>query len=338
MSAHYYEAQANEFPIQTKTALGFTKVQFSPDASRRLFGASTWDGFVKIFDLTNLGAPIDVRTVSHKKSVLAFTFTTSGQIVSGGLDEIVKLCDIETGRETIMGQHTGVRCLEFSPTMRTPVSGGWDSNIKLWDIRTLTPVGTMNCEEKIYAMDVIDNRCVVGTKDKQIFIWDVRNLKAPMQKRESPLKFQIRAIKNFPSGEAFVVSSIEGRVAVEYFDTNPEIQKSKYAFKCHRIKDETGELVYPVNAIAFHPIHRTFATGGSDSMVNLWDPFGRKRLCQFRKFPSSVTSLSFSPDGAYLGISTTFLYEDDQSSDPFNVTDLMSLTIRKVSELEVRPK
>lgn len=81
-----------------------------------------------------------------------------------------------------------------------------------------------------------------------------------------------------------MLSSIEGRVAVEYFDQDPEVQRAKYAFKCHRVKDESGELIYPVNAIAFHPVHRTFATGGSDAMVNMWDPFNRKRLCQFRKW------------------------------------------------------
>jgi cell cycle arrest protein BUB3 len=153
--------------------------------------------------------------------------------------------------------------MEFCSTMRVAVSGGWDKTIRLWDIRSLVPTGVAECSDKIYAIDVVDNRAVVGTKDKQIYVWDVRNLKTPLDKRQSPLKFQIRCIKCFPSGEAFVVSSIEGRVAVEYFDQNPEVQKSKYAFKCHRIKnDETGELVYPVNAIAFHPIHRTFATGG----------------------------------------------------------------------------
>jgi hypothetical protein len=62
---------------------------------------------------------------------------------------------------------------------------------RLWDIRALTPIGSMDCQDKIYAMDVVDNRCVVGTKDKQIYIWDVRNLKAPMQKRESPLKVNL---------------------------------------------------------------------------------------------------------------------------------------------------
>ena len=53
-------------------------------------------------------------------------------------------------------------------------------------------------------------------------------------------------------GLGYVLSSIEGRVAVEYFDPSPEIQKKKYAFKCHRVKTEGVEYIYPVNAISFH--------------------------------------------------------------------------------------
>lgn len=49
--------------------------------------------------------------------------------------------------------------------------------------------------------------------------------------------------------KGYVLGSIEGRVAVEYLDTNPEVQKKKYAFKCHRIKEGGIEHIYPVNAI-----------------------------------------------------------------------------------------
>ena len=57
------------------------------------------------------------------------------------------------------------------------------------------------------------------------------------------------------------MSSIEGRVAVEYLDPSQEVQKKKYAFKCHRLKEDGIEHVYPVNAISFHSVHNTFATG-----------------------------------------------------------------------------
>jgi len=130
----------------------------------------------------------------------------------------------------------------------------------------------------------------------------------PNQSYFALFQFQTRCIKCFPSGEAFVLASIEGRVAVEYFDMDPEVQKGKvckhmltllwfsqYAFKCHRVKDEVCELIYPVNAIAFNPVHRTFATGGSDAIVNMWDPFNRKRFrigyfLKYSIFPGSANS------------------------------------------------
>ena len=57
------------------------------------------------------------------------------------------------------------------------------------------------------------------------------------QKRESSLKFQTRFLECFPNRQGYVLSSIEGRVAVEYLDPSPEVQKKKYAFKCHRNKE-----------------------------------------------------------------------------------------------------
>lgn len=80
------------------------------------------------------------------------------------------------------------------------------------------------------------------------------------------------------------MSSIEGRVAFEFLDSNPEIQRKKYAFKCHRLKENGVEKIYPVNALGFHPVYNTFASGGSDGFINIWDGYNKKRLCQFHRF------------------------------------------------------
>lgn len=109
--------------------------------------------------------------------------------------------------ETVMGQHAaGVRCMEFCQTMRLGVSGGWDNLVKLWDIRGLMPIGAMDCEDRIYALDVVDNRAVVGTRDRKIFVWDVRNMKAPMQTRDSPLKVKY-CIVDVCFAQLFLVSN-----------------------------------------------------------------------------------------------------------------------------------
>ena len=64
------------------------------------------------------------------------------------------------------------------------------------------------------------------------------------QKRESSLKFQTRFLECFPNRQGYVLSSIEGRVAVEYLDPSPEVQKKKYAFKCHRNKESGKSLTH----------------------------------------------------------------------------------------------
>lgn len=92
----------------------------------------------------------------------------------------------------------------------------------------------------------------------------------PEQVRESSLKYQTRCIRCYPNGTGYALSSIEGRVAMEYFDNNEQVQSRKYAFKCHRRSEAGRDLVYPVNAIAFHPIFGTFATGGRQDFVKAW--------------------------------------------------------------------
>lgn len=88
---------------------------------------------------------------------------------------------------------------------------------------------------------------------------------------------------------------------------------SRYAFKCHRKSEAGRDTVYPVNAIAFHPMYfpfslpflsckcahvtillythtmltrsyGTFATGGCDGYVNVWDGNNKKRLYQVIDF------------------------------------------------------
>jgi len=49
--------------------------------------------------------------------------------------------------------------------------------------------------------------------------------------------------------------------------------------------------------LSFHTGYNTFATGGSDGYVNIWDGFNKKRLCQFHRYNASISSLCFSHDG-----------------------------------------
>ncbi|KAI7278787.1 putative nuclear pore complex subunit [Hortaea werneckii] len=187
----------------------------------------------------------------------------------------------------------------------------------------------------------------------------------PWQQRESSLKFMTRALSCMPDGTGFATSSIEGRVGVEWFD--PEDQKRTYAFKCHRQtstvpasasaaegaegpeggvageEDQQAQqeidIVYPVNALSFHPLHGTFATGGGDGVVALWDANTKRRIKQYGKLGASIAALDFSSHdgGSFLAVAASPGFEDGQEDtepDP----SLVRVFVRVLAEGEAKGK
>ena len=171
----------------------------------------------------------------------------------------------------------------------------------------------------------------------------------PWQQRESSLKFLTRAVAAMPTDAGYATSSIEGRVAVEWFDASAESQARKYAFKCHRQTQnpsttEDGasgggaiDVVYPVNALAFHPVHgRTFASGGGDATVALWDAEAKRRMKIYPRFADSVAALAFSPDGRFLAVAACPGFETGMQD--YDAQGRARIVVRELSETEAKPK
>jgi len=158
------------------------------------------------------------------------------------------------------------------------------------------------------------------------------------QQRESSLKFLTRAVSCMPNDAGYATSSIEGRVAVEWFEDSAESQARKYAFKCHRqpAPEGDGDVVYPVNALVFHPGYGTFATGGGDGHVALWDAEAKRRMKQYQKFPESVAALAFSSDGKYLAIGVCPGFETGQ--EDYSGEGRTKIFVRELGEAEAKPK
>lgn len=115
-----------------------------------------------------------------------------------------------------------IRCVRFVevPGQATPVlvTGSWDKTIKYWDLRQSTAVASVNCQERVYSIDVINKLLVVATADRYI---NVVNLDKPTEfykTMQSPLKWQTRVVTCFNDATGFAVGSIEGRCAIQYVD------------------------------------------------------------------------------------------------------------------------
>lgn len=68
------------------------------------------------------------------------------------------------------------------------------------------------------------------------------------------VRSQLSVISACSQSPGYATASVEGRIAVEYFDPAPKVQEQKYAFKCHRQTIDDVDHVWPVNALAFHPV------------------------------------------------------------------------------------
>lgn len=326
-------ADSSETKLKSPPDDGITSVRFSPSSAPYLI-VSSWDSSVRLYDC--VGNSQRLR-YNHERAVMDVCFLEAMRSVSGSLDGVLKMCDLNSNSDSVIGTHQDtIRAVEYSTTTNQIFSGSWDGSVKSWDARSKASVGTHIQGDCVYTMALNEEKLVVGTAGRKTLVWDLRNMSTALQRRESSLKYQTRCIKCFPSRQGYVLSSIEGRVAVEYFDPSPEVQKKKYAFKCHRLKEGEIECCYSVNAISFHCGFNTFATGGSDGHVNIWDGFNKKRLCQYRRYPSSISSLSFSSDGSLLAIASSYMYE--QGEPPAGNQPEDAIYIRKVQEHEVKPK
>ncbi|KAK6852400.1 hypothetical protein PG995_010951 [Apiospora arundinis] len=170
----------------------------------------------------------------------------------------------------------------------------------------------------------------------------VRQRPAPWQQRESSLKFLTRAVAAMPSDGGYATSSIEGRVAVEWFDASAESQARKYAFKCHRQTDNAAaagvtDVVYPVNALAFHPVHgNTFASAGGDATVALWDAEAKRRMKVYQKFADSVAAVAFSADGRFLAVAVCPGFETGM--EDYSGEGRTKIVIRELGDNEAKGK
>lgn len=199
------------------------------------------------------------------------------------------------------------------------VASNYAGNLTYLDFRTHRAV-FHHKTSKVFALDTTSKYVTVGQESQKVEIFDIRKWDSAWQTRRSGLKYQITALQNFPSGEGYVLSSLDGRASVEYYDELPEVQKLKFAFKCHRHKDKnTGaDTVYPVNALRFHEQTNTLFTGGGDGHVCLWDWQRRKRTKQFAAVDASIWHMDINHDGSVLVVGTTedlFLRAKDYDSE-----------------------
>ncbi|RCI10408.1 hypothetical protein L249_4355 [Ophiocordyceps polyrhachis-furcata BCC 54312] len=347
-------APATQYELSPPPGDAVSSLAFAPGSVTKLLVAA-WDTKVYSYDIA--GGPDEthlIKTYEHRAPVLDVCFGASDdEAFSAGLDWGVNRINLESGEMTPLSKHKApVRCVVYSRAHEILVSASWDCTLHIHNLRDSTSEAIeIALPGKPHALAAGPSKVVVAMTGRIINIYDLDAMVSlftsgnssnpelkPWQQRESSLRFLTRAVACMPNDAGYATSSIEGRVAVEWFEDTDESQARKFAFKCHRqpAPDGDGDIVYPVNALAFHAVHGTFASGGGDGTVALWDAVAKRRLKQYQKFPNSVAALCFSNDGKYLAVGVCPGFESEQ--DDYTGAGQTSVFVRELGDNEAKGK
>jgi cell cycle arrest protein BUB3 len=336
-----------QFELAQNPNDAISAVKFAPNSPTRLL-VSSWDKNVYLYDTHAEPGGKLLQKYEHPAPVLDVCFGRDDkEAFSCGLDWEVRRIDLETGEQRVLSTHDqGVRSVIYAPKHKLLVSGSWDSTLHLHNLDRPGEFSTVRLESKPFSLSVSPTKLVVAMANRSVNIYQLDALASaagqgevvqvePWQRRESSMKYMTRAVACMPNDAGYASSSIEGRVAVEWFDPSEESQKRKYAFKCHRQTVDGQDVVYPVHALAFHPVHGTFASGGGDGVVALWDGVNKRRIRQYQRYPASVSSISFSADGKYVAVGVSPGFEDGHDDI---VDGVVKVFIRELAENEAQGK
>jgi len=292
-----------DFEVSQPPTDTVSDISFSPVAD--YMAVSSWDNNTRIYEVQQNGQTVPKAMITHDGPALCCSWSKDGtKCFSGGVDKIGKVIDVSTGQIVQVAAHDepikSAKFVDGTGGMENIVAtGSWDKTLKYWDLRSQNPVHTLSLPDRCYTMDVLFPLMVVGTAEKHINVYDLQNPTVPFKQIQSPLKWQTRVVSCFTKGNGgFAVGSIEGRVGIQYIKDSD--QSMNFSFKCHR-DGQSGQNVYAINAISFHPEYGTFSTAGSDGIFYFWDKDSKQRLKEFKNLRSPVTPItatSFNKNGS----------------------------------------
>ncbi|CAF3388023.1 unnamed protein product [Rotaria socialis] len=266
-------------------------MKFSPASiSQTYLIATSWANDIRCWEIQSTGQSIARAMQKYDAPLLNCCWSDDGsKVFTAGSDKTARMWDLQSNTSIQIGVHDqAVRTINYiqRPSYSCVMTGSWDRTVKFWDMRQATPLKQLTLNERIYAADVLGPMAVITTADRGIQVYSLDQGPTEYKKIESLLKYQHRCVSIFtdkarnPNG--FAVGCIEGRVAIMYVDT-PNPGNDNFTFKCHRSTPTattvgTTQDIFAVNDIAFHPIHGTLATVGSDGRYNYWDKDDRMKL------------------------------------------------------------
>lgn len=266
-----------EFPQVTEDFI--SDLKYIPEDNTVI--VSSWDGTLSVYKVNQNNGQYTItlnNRYNAKFPILSVGYSHEGIYVGGVEGELAFFDKISETFTLVEGNKATSGIIRIQPYYNDFIAGSWDGSLQVIEHITHTVKSVNQIENaKILSMDCSNEHLVVATTGNKIVIYKLPL--SPLNKGtliDSGLQYQIRDIKLIPDGSGYVIGSIDGRVAVEYFTD----ASKQFAFRCHRMILKDVQLVYPVNSLHFGQNSDHLFTGGSDGCVSCWTLKNRKKVKQ----------------------------------------------------------
>jgi len=333
-----------DFEVPNPSDDSISTLTFSPPSLPTNFlVAGSWDNNVRCWEITANAQAVPKAQQTMGGPILDTCWHDDGsKVFMASCDKQVKCWDLASNQAVQVAEHQApVKACRWvkAPNYSALMTASWDKTIKFWDVRAPTPMLSIDLPERAYCADVDYPMAVVGTAGRGIIIYQLDGQPKEFKKVESPLKYQHRCVsifkdkKSTPTG--FALGSVEGRVAIQYVNAaNP---KDNFTFKCHRSNGAVNGFqdIFAVNDIAFHPVHGTLATVGSDGKYSFWDKDARTKLKTSDACEQAITKCAFNKDGNIFAYAVS--YDWSKGHEFYNAQKKNYIFLRSCFE-DLRPR
>ncbi|KAH8808261.1 WD40-repeat-containing domain protein [Xylogone sp. PMI_703] len=197
----------------------------------------------------------------------------------------------------LKGHTAGIEKVAFNPVKDAELcSVSNDGVVKFWDVRTKTPINEIKGlgDSFTLAWSPTGETLVVGNKTDNLFVLSPTQ-STPISSHQQPV--QTNQVAFDWNGKKIFLTTGEGRVKIlSYPDFEPVFQTSYDPSIPFTLNGHTSSCL----SVEMQPTARFLATGGSDSIIALWDT--TEWICQrtLIDMVGPVRSISFSFDGSFI--------------------------------------
>uniref|UniRef100_A0A0E0KJ89 Anaphase-promoting complex subunit 4 WD40 domain-containing protein n=1 Tax=Oryza punctata TaxID=4537 RepID=A0A0E0KJ89_ORYPU len=277
-----------------------SRLRFAPFSNHLL--VSSWDSGLRLYEADASELRMEAKS---EAALLDCCFQ----------DEAVAL----TGAQGTIGQHHEVvSCIEFSQITGKEqfialmmdgqvVTATLDRKLMFWDSQTrnVSPNSIKKLDSDVASLSVCD-MYILAAIEREVYIYDMRNLIGPVKVKDSPVEYHLRSLHSSPEWKGYAAGSVDGVVAVKYFDRGTDGDMG-YVFRCHpKSRDGRSSMTHWFLIGS----DRTFVTGDNEGYVIAWDAQSKKKLHEFPIYSGSVASIAFNHNGQTFAVASNSTYQE----------------------------